>query len=62
MIGASNTQVQKYWVGIVQWAPETSVSEEIADIFRNYNIDSSIGSDNGLAPARQQAIIWTNDG
>ena len=22
---------------------------------------SSIGSDNGLAPARQQAIIWTND-
>ena len=23
---------------------------------------SSIGSDNGLAPVRQQAIIWTNDG
>ena len=23
---------------------------------------SSTGSDNGLAPARQQAIIWTNDG
>ena len=22
---------------------------------------SSIGSDNGLAPARRQAIIWTND-
>ena len=22
---------------------------------------SSIGSDNGLAPARQQAITWTND-
>ena len=21
-----------------------------------------IGSDNGLAPARRQAIIWTNDG
>ena len=21
----------------------------------------SIGSDNGLAPTRQQAIIWTND-
>ena len=40
MIGASNTQGQKYWVGIVQWAPETSVSEEIADIFRNYNIDT----------------------
>ena len=39
MIGAPNTQGQKYSVGIVQWAPETSVSEEIADIFRNYNID-----------------------
>ena len=23
---------------------------------------SSIGSDNGLAPARRQAIIWINDG
>ena len=23
---------------------------------------SSIGSDNGLAQMRQQAIIWTNDG
>ena len=24
--------------------------------------NSSIGSDNGLAPARRQAITWTNDG
>ena len=24
--------------------------------------NSSIGSDNGLAPSRRQAIIWTNDG
>ena len=23
---------------------------------------SSIGSDNDMAPARRQAIIWTNDG
>ena len=23
---------------------------------------SSIGSDNGLAPTRRQAIIWNNDG
>ena len=23
---------------------------------------STIGSDNGLAPTRHQAIIWTNDG
>ena len=61
MIGAPNTQGQKYWVGIVQWAPETSVSEEIVDIFRNYNIDPSIGSDNGLAPSRRQTIFWSND-
>ena len=39
MIGAPIARGQKYWVGIVQWAQETSVSEEIADIFRNYNID-----------------------
>ena len=25
------------------------------------NIPALIGSDNGLAPARRQAIIWTND-
>ena len=40
MIGAPNTQGQKYCAGIVQSAPGTSVSEEIADIFRNYNIDN----------------------
>ena len=39
MIGAPNTRGQKYWVGIVQWAPETLASEEIADIVTNYNID-----------------------
>ena len=42
MIGAPNTLSQKYWVGIVQWALKTSVSEEIADIFRNYNIDAKV--------------------
>ena len=26
------------------------------------SLSSSIGSDNGLAPARRQTIIWTNDG
>ena len=45
MIDAPNTQGQKYWVGIVQWAPETSVSEEIVDIFRNYNIDDDDDDD-----------------
>ena len=39
MIGAPNTRGQKYGVGIVQCVAETSVSEEIADIFRNYDID-----------------------
>ena len=39
MIGAPNTRGQKYWVGIVEWAPETSGLEEIVDIFRNFNID-----------------------
>ena len=43
MIGAPNTRDQKYWVGIVQWAAETSVSEEIADILTNYNIDDLSG-------------------
>ena len=38
MIGASNTPGQKYCVGIVQLVPETSVSEEIVDIFHNYNM------------------------
>ena len=46
MIGAPNIRGQKYWVGIVQWAPETSVLEEIADIFRNYNIDNDYNHDN----------------
>ena len=42
MIGAPNTLCQKYWVGMVQWAPETSILKEIVDIFRNYNIDDGI--------------------
>ena len=56
MIGAPNTQGQKYWLGIVQWAPETSVSEEIADNFRNYNIDM-----NNIAPSNFKAILYADD-
>ena len=33
---------------------------EICSLWSKYQY-SSIGSDNGLAPARRQAIIWTND-
>ena len=40
MVGAPNTRGQKRLVGIVKWAPGTSVSEEIADIFHDYNSDS----------------------
>ena len=40
MVHRIYTRGQKYWVGIVQWVPETSVSEEIADIFRNYDNNS----------------------
>ena len=29
------------------------------DPIKQYSI---IGSDNGLAPSRRQAIVWTNDG
>ena len=61
MIGAPNSLNLNCKVCVMKEAPGPSVSEEIADIFRNYNIDSSIGSDNGLAPSRRQAIIWTND-
>ena len=39
MIGAPNTWGQNCLLGIVQWAPGTLVSEEIADIFHNHNSD-----------------------
>ena len=51
MIGAPNTRGQKYGVGIVQRAPETSVSEEIANIFRNYNIDSAASGQKRAPPS-----------
>ena len=65
MTGAPNTRGQKYWVRIVQWAPETLVSEEIADIFGNYNIDvNELGHQllmYGLSPGWHQAITWTTE-
>ena len=39
MIGAPKTRSQKYWVGIVQWAPETLASEDNDDNNKN-NSDS----------------------
>ena len=37
MISAPNTQSQKFLVGVIQATPGTPVSEEIADILRNYH-------------------------
>ena len=42
MVGAPNTQSQKYLVSVIQATPGTPVSEEIADIFRNYYIDGIV--------------------
>ena len=39
MIDALNTQGRKCLVGIVQLAPGTSISDERADIFHNYDSD-----------------------
>ena len=45
------------WLKIVyEWNFTEVYSQESSQQY------SSIGSDNGLAPARRQAIIWTNDG
>ena len=38
------------------------ISINISLKFAPYGPIDSIGSDNGLAPSRWQAIIWTNDG
>ena len=62
MMRAPNSLNLNCKVRVMKEAPGSLVSEEIADIFRNYNIDSSIGLDNGLVPLRRQAIIWNNDG
>ena len=40
MIGAPNSMNLNCKVRVMKEAPGPSVSEEIADIFRNYNIDA----------------------
>ena len=62
MIGAPNSLNLNCKVRVMKEAPGPSVSEEIADILTNYNIDSSFGLDDGLVPVRRQAIIWTSGG
>ena len=39
MIGAPNSENINYKVRVTKGTPGTSIAEEIADIFRNYNID-----------------------
>ena len=49
----SLNQDQWIWIDIsLKFVPKGQIN----------NIPSSIGSDNGLVPTRQQGIIWTNDG
>ena len=35
--------------------------QNFTEIYSSYD-HASIGSDDGLAPTRWQAIVWTNDG
>ena len=45
----------------IHWDKIVAISQ--TTVFRSINQQySSIGSDNGLALNRRQAIIWTNDG
>ena len=46
------------WIGpLTHWG-----RDQIDAISQTIFIYTSIGSDNGLAPTRLQAIVWTNDG
>ena len=47
-----------------QWSQNTDFKMFITSDITHWGRDkmAAIGSDNGLAPARRQAIIWTNDG
>ena len=47
-----------FWLNKNVWIP-LKISPKFVPTIR---IQNSIGSDNGLAPTRRQAIIWTNDG
>ena len=48
MIGAPNSLNLNCKVRVMKEAPDSSVSEEIADIFRNYNTDSVLTRQNNL--------------
>ena len=47
MIGAQNSLNLNWKVRVMKEAPGPSVSEEIADIFTNYNIYNNKGQGNG---------------
>ena len=46
-------ELDRYWYGSTHWGRVTHICVSKLNI---------IGSDNGLAPGRHQAIIWTNAG
>ena len=56
MIGAPNSLNLKCKVRVMKEAPGPSVSEEIADIFRNYNIDIDFMQKIDLLQTKM--IIW----
>ena len=60
MDNISQTTFSNVFSSIKVW-----ISIKILLTFVNQGSDlqySSLGSDDGLAPSRRQAIIWTNDG
>ena len=59
MIGAPNSLNLSCKVRVIKEAPGPSVSEEIADIFRNYNIDNNDDNDNSNNDNNNNNIIIT---
>ena len=53
---------ENVWISIKFSKVQVQVQVQ-SNLFLRFNKQySSIGSDNGLAPTRRQAVIWTNDG
>ena len=61
MINHNNDSHQLYNM-VVLWNSLIAKQSRSLILFKSNQPHSSIGSDNGLAPTRQQAIIWTHAG
>ena len=55
------TPVKNDW-DIIAACQHIKAEKNVIEACSQGSNQSSIGLDNGLAPARQQTIIWTNDG